>query len=122
MVNNPLSVLWVGKCTISEYKEITDPETFQTKHELTIVAVDEPCRVSYGQGAYSRASTTDVTDGAPYITQTITLFIRADLIIKEGSVIEVTQYGRTTKYKRASKPAVHSNHQEVLLEVYEDNA
>lgn len=122
MVNNPLSILWVGKATISEYRETTDPETYQTKHELVQVVTDEPCRVSYGQGAYSRASTTDVSEGAPYITQTITLFIRPDLIIKEGSVIEVTQYGRTTKYKRASKPAVHSQHQEVLLEVYEDNA
>lgn len=119
--NNPLSTLWVGKCTISEYVETTNSETFQTKFELVPVVVDEPCRVSYGQGAYSRASTTDVNGGAPYIDQTITLFIRPDLVIKEGSVIEVTQYGRTTKYKRASKPAVHSQHQEVLLEVYEDN-
>lgn len=121
MVSNPLSILWVGKATISEYKEITDPETYQTKHELVPIVTDEPCRVSYGQGAYSRATTTDITDGVPYITQTITLFISPDVAIKEGSVIEVTQYGRTNKYKRASKPAVHSQHQEVLLEIYEDN-
>lgn len=122
MVTNPLAALWSGRCTIYEYQEITDPETYQTKHELATVATDEPCRVSYGQSAYSRASTTDVNEGAPYFTQTITLFIRPDLVIKEGSVIEVTQHGRTSKYKRASKPAVHSQHQEVLLEVYEDNA
>lgn len=122
MVNNPLAALWIGKCTIYEYREVSDPETYQTKHELVQVVQDEPCRVSYGQSAYSRASTTDINEGAPYVTQTITLFIRPDLIIKEGSVIEVTQHGRTTKYKRASKPAVHSQHQEVLMEVYEDNA
>lgn len=119
---NPLTSLWIGRASIYEYQATTDPDTFQTKHGLVKVVADEPCRVSYGQGAYSRASTTDVTDGAPYITQTITLFIRPDLVIKEGSVIEVTQHDRTVKYKRASKPAVHSQHQEVLLEVYEDNA
>lgn len=122
VVNNPLSALWVGRATIYEYRDTTDPETYQTTQGLEVVAENEPCRISYGQGAYSRAGTTDIADGVPYVTQTITLFIRPDLEIKEGSVIEVTQHGRTTKYKRASKPALHSRHQEVLVEVYEDNA
>lgn len=117
MVTNPLSILWVGKCTISEYQEVTDPDTFQTNHKLVPLVVDEPCRLSH-----SRESTVDVNSGAPYVTQTIILFIRPNLIIKEGSVIEVTQNNVTNKYKRASKPAVYTNHQEVALELYEDNA
>lgn len=121
MVDNPLTVLWVGRATIYEYKEITDPETYQTKHGLVPVVSEEPCRLSYGQTAYSRADTVDIKDGVPYIAQTITLFIRPDLVVKEGSVIEVTQHNVTTKYKRASKPAIHSKHQEILLELYEDN-
>lgn len=120
--NNPLEVLWVGKATIYEYKPITDPETYQTKYKLVPIATDEKCRVSYGQTTYSRADTSNVREGVPYINQTITLFIRPDLIVKEGSVIEVTQHGVTTKYKRASKPAIHSKHQEILLELYEDEA
>lgn len=122
MVNNPLATLWIGRANIYEYQEVTDPETYQTKHELTEIVTDEPCRVSYGQGSYSRADTINVNEGAPYVTQSIVLFIRPDLTIKEGSVIEVTQHGVTNKYKRASKPAVHSLHQEVILELYEDNA
>jgi hypothetical protein len=117
MVKNPLSVLWIGKATISEYQEVTDPETFQTKHQLVPVVIDEPCRLSH-----SRESTVDVSSGAPYVTQHIILFIRPDLKIKEGSVIEVTQHGVTNKYKRASKPSIYTNHQEVELELYEDNA
>ena len=117
MVNNPLATLWVGKCTISEYQEITDPETWQTKHELVAVVTDEPCRLSH-----NRESTVDVNGGAPYVAQTIVLFIRPDVVIREGSVIEITQHGVTNKYKRASKPAVYTNHQEVALELYEDNA
>ena len=122
MVNNPLSILWVGRANIYEYQEVADPETYQTKHDLVKVVTDEPCRVSYGQTAYSKADTIHVSEGAPYVNQSIVLFIRPDISIKEGSVIEVTQHGVTNKYKRASKPAVHSQHQEVILELYEDNA
>jgi hypothetical protein len=114
---NPLSILWIGRATISEYKEVTDPTTYQTRHDLVPVVVDEPCRLSH-----SRESTVDVNGGAPYVAQSIVLFIRPDLVIKEGSVIEIVQHGVTTKYKRASKPSVYTNHQEVALELYEDNA
>lgn len=117
MVENPLSLLWIGRCNIFQYQEVTDPETFQTSHKLVAVVTDEPCRLSH-----SRESTIDINKAAPYVDQTIMLFIRPDLVIKEGSVIEVTQHGVTTKYKRASKPAIYTNHQEVVLDLYEDKA
>lgn len=117
MVNNPLSLLWIGKCTIYEYQEITDPETWQTKHTLAPTIIDEPCRLSH-----HRESTVDVNSGAPYVTQTIVLFVRPDITIKEGSVIEVTQNNVTNKYKRASKPSIYTNHQEVAVDLFEDKA
>lgn len=117
MVSNPLSVLWIGKATISEYKEKTDPETYQTSHTLVPIVVDEPCRVSYKQ-----EPSTNIVTGAAQLNQIIMLFIRPDIAIEAGSVIEVTQNGRTLKYKRSSKPAIYSNHQEVVLELYEDYA
>lgn len=116
-MNNPLEILWVGRATIYEYQEITDDDTCQTRHELVAVIVDEPCRLSH------RNEITAIVDsGAPYVAQTIVLFIRHGITIKEGSVIEVTQNNVTNKYRRASKPSVYSNHQEVTLELYEDNA
>ena len=117
MVNNPLAILWKGKATISEYQEVTDKDTWATSHELVPVVENEPCRVSY-----SREPSTNIVTGAAQLTQIIMLFIRPDIEIKAGSVIEVTQEGRTVKYKRSSKPAIYSNHQEVVLELYEDNA
>lgn len=114
---NPLSRLWIGRATISEYRESRDPVTWQDRHDLVPVVVDEPCRLSH-----SRENTVAVSEGAPYVAQAIVLFIRPDLVIKEGSVIEITQHGVTNKYKRASKPAIYTNHQEVALELYEDNA
>ena len=114
---NPLAILWTGRATISEYQEITNEETYQSTFALVPIVQDEPCRLSH-----SRESTVNVSEGAPYVAQSIVLFIRPDIAIKEGSVIEVTQNNVTTKYKRASKPAVYTNHQEVSLELYEDNA
>lgn len=120
MVNekvNPLATLWKGKATIFEYQEFIDEETWETSHKLVAVVMDEPCRVSYRQ-----EPSTNIATGAAQLTQIIMLFIRPDIDIKAGSVIEVTQDGRTLKYKRSSKPAIYSNHQEVVLELYEDKA
>lgn len=116
-MTNPLSVLWVGRCTIYEYQEMTDPDTHQTTHELLPVVADEPCRLSF-----TRETSTGIVNGVAQMTQTTMLFIRPDLEINAGSVIEVTQRGRTTKYRRSSKPAIYSDHQEVVLELYEDKA
>lgn len=117
MVNNPLSVLWTGRCTIYEYHDVTDPETYQTKQQLSPVVIDEPCRLSY-----NHEQATVVQSGAAVVSQGITLFIRPDLVIKSGSVIEVTQNGVTEKYKGSTKPAVYTNHQQITLNLYEDHA
>lgn len=122
MVTNPLSVLWVGKCTIFEYQDVTDPDTWQTTQELAPVLVDEPCRLSQNYVSHTDQDLVQVNKGAPHIDQIIVLFIRPDIEVKEGSVFEVTQHGRTAKYKRSSKPAIYTNHQEIVLELYEDYA
>ena len=114
---SPLGVLWIAQCTIYEYQEVIDPDTHQTTHELFPVVVNEPCRLSF-----TRETSTNVATGVAQMMQTTMLFIRPDLEIKAGSVMEVTQRGRTTKYKRSSKPAIYSDHQEVVLELYEDKA
>lgn len=122
MVNNPLAVLWIGKATVYEYQDVTDLETYQTKQELVPIVTDEPCRLSQRQLSRNQGDLVNINDAAPFIDRIIVLFIRPDLEIKAGSVIEITQHGRTDKYKRASKPAIYTNHQEVVLELYEDHA
>lgn len=117
MVTNPLSALWIGKCTIYEYQSVTDPNTFQTTQKEVAVLVDEPCRLSY-----RHEQATNISSGAAVVSQSITLFIRPDLVINPGSVIEITQHGVTTKYKGSGQPAIYSNHQEIVLQLYEDNA
>ena len=113
---NPLKSLWIGKCTIFEYQTTKDEVTKQSTQKQVPVVLDEPCKVSY-----NREHATNISSGAAVISQSITLFIRPDLEVKPGSVIEVTQHGKTTKYKGSSKSAVYTNHQEIVLELFEDN-
>ena len=117
MVDNPLALLWKGRCTIYEYQAVTHPNTFQTTHELVPVLEDEPCRLSY-----NHEQATNIQSGAAVVSQSITLFIRPDLKINPGSVIEITQNNVTERYKGSGKPAVYSNHQEIILKLAEDNA
>ena len=117
MVNNPLATLWTGKATIYEYQHTTDPDTFQTTAGLVPVLVDEPCRLSY-----NHEQSTNIQSGAAVVSQSITLFIRPDLTIKPGSVIEITQNGITERYKGSGQPAVYTKHQQIILQLYEDNA
>ena len=113
---NPLKSLWIGKCTVYQYKTVTDPNNFQSTQSKVAVIIDEPCKLSY-----NKEQATNIASGAAVISQSITLFIRPDLEIPPGSVIEVTQHGKTTLYKGSGKPAVYTNHQEIVLELYEDN-
>lgn len=112
---NPLSKLWIGKCTIYEFKSTVDPNTFQTTQQEVPVVIDEPCRVSY-----NREQATDIRSGAAVTSQSVTLFLRPDLTVNPGSVIEITQHGKTTKYKGSSTSALYTNHQEIVLELYEE--
>lgn len=114
---NPLSTLWTGECTIYEYEDVDDPITHQTTQVEVPVLIDEPCRLSY-----KHEQATNIQSGAAIVSQSITLFIRPDLVIKAGSVIEITQHGVTCKYKGSGKPAVYCNHQEIVLELYDNEA
>lgn len=113
---NPLEKLWIGRCTIYQYQDVTDPYTFQTTQQEVAIVEAEPCRLSYN---YEQA--TNIQNGAAVVSQSITLFIRPDLVIPTGSVIEITQHGNTVKYKGSGQPAVYSNHQEIILELYNNN-
>lgn len=114
---SPLYVLWNGRCTIWEYENVTDPDNFQTSQREVMVVENEPCRISY-----STEAVTNPESGVAEMSQFTVLFIRPDLDISAGSVVEVTQHGRTTKYRRSGKPAVYTHHQEIRLTLYEENA
>ena len=110
-----LALLWIGKATIYEYQEVTDPNTFQTTTKPVAVYTDKPCRISY-----STEQVTNINTGIAEVVQRTKLFISPEIEIKTGSLIEVTQHGRTNTYKRTSEPAVYTNHQEITISLDKD--
>lgn len=114
---NPLPVLYDGTCVISHYEEVTDEETHQTKEELVTITENEPCRLSNKTNMIVNEN-----DGVAETSKNIVLFLRPDLEVPAGSVIEITQYGRTTKFKNSSTPSVYYTHQEIQLSIYDDKA
>ena len=117
MLATAIKKLWTGKCTIYEYEDEVHPNTYQTTQKMIVVLSDEPCRLSY-----NHEQATNIQSGAAVVSQSITLFIRPDLVINPGSVIEITQNGVTERYKGSGQPAIYSNHQQIILQLYEDNA
>lgn len=111
-VRKAIESRYEGVCTISvsEAKRVKGV----TKSVIVEYCKDQPCRLSYKSGATVSDSDTKGT-----VYQEIRLFIAPEIDIKEGARITVTQYGKTSNYKRSGKPLVYANHQEVLLELLE---
>lgn len=103
-------------CTVTEYekyKKANKTNGFREKK----VHENVSCRLSF-RTVNSASGTGTVTK----IGQIITLFISPDIDIKAGSKITVTHDRRTTDYKRSGFPAVYKTHQEIPLELFEENA
>ncbi|AZK44778.1 hypothetical protein [Paenibacillus lentus] len=105
--------LYIGKCIITEYKEVRNEVTKITKHREVSVVTDQPCKLSF-----ERISSVNQSDGAKAVTQAVKLFIAPEIVIKPGSKITVTQNGVTTDYQNSGEPARYSSHQEIMLELF----
>lgn len=114
-LRSAIGSLYTGRLTISNYKSVDDPITHQTTQELVPVKEDIPCRLST-----VRMASQDEAGGAPVITQQVKVFISPDEIIPSGSVLTITQNGVTKRYQKSGEPFVYSNHQEIMLTLYEE--
>lgn len=105
-----------GICTVYEYMSVKDEVTKLTEQKEVATIENQPCRLSYEK---LNATT---TSGAPIQSMGTKLFISPDVEIKAGSKIVVTQNGETTEFSNSGKPAIYSNHQEIMLTLFEDYA
>lgn len=112
-IKDAIERLYIGKCTITEHQQFFDTTTKQTKFCDVDIFTDIPCRLSFS----SLRVTSD--EAVSSVTQSIKLFLAPDIKIPAGCKITVTQNNRTTSYKQSSTPAVHSNHQEIQLELFQ---
>lgn len=112
---NILAKLWIGRATIKEYQQVTDPITHQTTSKLVPIVENAPCRLSY-----NKEQITELQAGVATVNRVTTLFISPAIEIKPGSQIVVTQHGKTNTWYRSGEPAIYTNHQEVVVTLDKD--
>lgn len=108
--------MYCDKCTIIEKTEETDEITHVSSFKDKIIHEDIPCRLSISNIAITS------NDSASKVTQSTKLFISPEIEVKAGSKIIVTHKGVTVAYKRSGFPAIHTNHQEIMLDLLEEHA
>lgn len=88
-------------------------DTYETEPVETVLYDDEPCRLSYGSP--SNAGSEFSTEGK----QVIKLFCGPDVVIPQGSKIEVMRQGNTFSFGRSDAPAVYGSHREYTVTKWE---
>lgn len=111
-----LAMLWDDTCNVYERQDVVKPNGATIKKEV-LVLENEECKLS--EETIKETQSNSKTDGQLYTpVKVIKLFLRPDVKIKTGSKIEVTHCGETINYTNSSEPAVHHNHQEIVLTLF----
>lgn len=117
MINNLKSLrkylekTYIDTATIIEFQECVNPETHITTHEEVVVYENVPCKLSHhvplttGEGNSSSLSLSSYVMFSP------------DLVIKPGSKIIITRNGRDIVFENSGEPAIHINHQKIMLKI-----
>ena len=112
-VRKAIESMYKDTCTIYEQKEIIDHITHASKFEEVPVHINQKCRLSFS------SITITGNEEAASKAQTVKLFVAPELEVKAGSKISITHHGKTTDYKRSGEPAVYTNHQEIMLDLFD---
>lgn len=105
-------LMYIGLCTVIEYRKVKNANKSTGFREVTTLE-NEPCKLSF-----KSTSSAIETQNAFVLTQSISLILSPDVVIKAGSKVVVTQNGVTTVYKSSGEPEVYTTHQEIHLELF----
>lgn len=120
LVRKAIESRYESTCSVYVYRDKFDEDTKQTKRVRDILIENQPCRLSYQTQAFASLVSSQ-TDGVPAAYQSTKIFMAPELDIPENSEIEVNWFGRLLKFKRSSVPVIHANHQEVMVEVLDQD-
>ena len=113
-VRKAIEMTYDCTCNVIEQKEYKK-ENKSTGFRETTVAENEKCKLSFE--TITQNGQDDIKANVSQITK---LFIAPEIIIKDGSRIEVTDVlGKKTIYKSSGQPAIYQTHQEIMLELVE---
>lgn len=102
------------RCSVFEKQEVFDETRKVHKDKEVVVIKEEPCRLSF-----ETLKADDEANPAQKVVQDTKLFLRPDIVVKEGSKIVVKHNGREDIYARSGIPAVYVTHQEIMLKPFE---
>lgn len=112
-VRKAIESMYKGRCNVYEYRNVRDDVTKITSQKEVLVLKNWPCKLSY-----EKINSTNQS-GAAQISMSTKLFISPDINIKAGSKIVVTQNGVTTAFSNSGEPGRFTNHQEIMLTLFE---
>ena len=107
-----LEKLYTDTCTIIEYQEYQKPNKSIGHREVPVLE-NQPCMISF-----KTSNSTDNTESASALSQTIKVFLAPEINVKAGSKLSITRNGVTTDYKSSGEPALYDTHQEITLELF----
>lgn len=108
--------LYFDRATIIEYRNVIDPDTYQTRVEEVVICEDLPCKLSHVFTNYVKDG---VVDSKTLVSK---IFISPDIEVKAGCKIIVTGRGVTNTYKNSGESARFTNHQEIKLLLEDDKS
>lgn len=118
MVRKALEALYHDSCTVT-VKTSYKRKNLSTGQVEKVLFSDLPCKLSFSNAVSAQPPTNEkANDAAQAIFQQIKLFLSPDVDIPPGSKITVTHQGRVMEYQRSGVPAIFTNHQEILLELF----
>lgn len=106
--------LYEDKCSVIEKQEVFDETRKIHKDKEVEVIKEEHCRLSF-----ETLKADEEANPAQKVVQDTKLFLRPDIVVKEGSKIVVKHNGREDIYARSGIPAVYVTHQEIMLKPFE---
>ena len=106
--------LYEDKCSVIEKQEVFDETRKIHKDKEVEVIKEEPCRLSF-----ETLKADEEANPAQKVVPDTKLFLRPDIVVKEGSKIVVKHNGREDIYARSGIPAVYVTHQEIMLKPFE---
>lgn len=107
--------LWKGMASITVLDGVLNTTNGRTEPQERVLASGLRCRISH-----TTVKSTESSEEAAVIAQSVTLYIAPSVEIPEGAKITVTQNGVTKDYVRSGKSAMYSCHQEVPLELFKE--
>lgn len=120
LVRKAIESRYESTCSVFVYNDKFDEDTKQTKRVRELLIENQPCRLSYQTQAFASLVSTQA-EGVPSAYQSTKVFLAPELDIPENSELEVNWQGRVLKFKRSSVPVIHTNHQEVMVEVLDQD-